>query len=173
MGGETVSLFVSTLSRPGSVLFLAGIAGATLLTSCSEKTSLADYIAEICAAPFRSSSAEEAPFLAENAGAMTKMMIDMGIKPSGDVDGDFVSIMTPHHQGAIEMAQAELRYGRNEQLRRLAQEIIVTQQEEIAAMRLAIGQPLPPSAPAPDQVTPAARIDSKSNLAVNHLVKEP
>src|SRR5439155_12930873 len=54
--------------------------------------------------------------------------------------------MVPHHQGAIDMAQAELRYGRNEQLRRLAREIIVTQHEEIAAMRLAIGQPLP-SAP--------------------------
>jgi uncharacterized protein (DUF305 family) len=48
--------------------------------------------------------------------------------------------MVPHHQGAIEMAQAELRHGRNEQLRRIAQEIIVDQTQEIAAMRLAIGQ---------------------------------
>ncbi|MGN5477159.1 DUF305 domain-containing protein [Cupriavidus basilensis] len=47
------------------------------------------------------------------------------------------------------MAMAELRYGRNEQLRRIAQEIIVEQLREIAAMRLALGQPLPPSAPAP------------------------
>jgi hypothetical protein len=137
----------------------AGIAGAILLAACSRPTSLADYIAEICATPFRSSSAGEAPFLAENASAMTKMMIDMGIRPSGNVDGDFVSLMAPHHQGAIEMAQAELRYGRNEQLRRLAQEIIVTQQQEIAAMRLALGQPLPPSAPAPDQVSSAGTIN--------------
>jgi uncharacterized protein (DUF305 family) len=36
-------------------------------------------------------------------------MIDMGIRPSGDVDADFVAMMVPHHQGAIEMAQAELR----------------------------------------------------------------
>jgi YVTN family beta-propeller protein len=41
------------------------------------------------------------------------------------------------------MAQAELRYGRNEQLRRLAQEIIVEQMQEIVAMRLALGRPLP------------------------------
>jgi uncharacterized protein (DUF305 family) len=61
--------------------------------------------------------------------------------------------MAPHHQGAIDMAQAELRYGHNEQLRRLAQEIIVTQQQEIAAMKLALGQPLPPSLPAPDQIS--------------------
>ncbi len=63
-------------------------------------------------------------------------------------------MMIPHHQGAIDMALAELRYGKNEQLRRLAQEIIVEQQQEIAAMRLALGQPLPPSAAAPDQIAP-------------------
>jgi uncharacterized protein (DUF305 family) len=95
---------------------------------------------------------------------MTKMMIDMGIRPSGDVDKDFVAMMTPHHQGAIDMAVAELRYGRNEQLRRMAQEIIITQQQEIAAMRLAIGQPLPPPTPSPDQLSLAERIDAKSGL---------
>jgi len=92
---------------------------------------------------------DEAPFLAENDAAMAKMMAAMEIKPSGDVDADFVAMMVPHHQGAIDMAQAQLRYGRNEQLRRLAQEIIVTQQQEIVAMRLALGQPLPPSVPSP------------------------
>jgi uncharacterized protein (DUF305 family) len=75
---------------------------------------------------------------------MTKMMINMGIRPSGDVDADFVAMMVPHHQGAIEMAQAELRYGRNKQLLRMAQEIIVTQLQEITAMRLSLGQALPP-----------------------------
>ena len=79
------------------------------------------------------------------------MMADMTIKPTGDVDRDFVAMMVPHHQGAIDMAQAVLRYGRNEQLRRLAQEIIVTQQQEIAAMGLALGQPLRPAIPAPTQ----------------------
>ncbi|MGX7001958.1 DUF305 domain-containing protein [Caballeronia sp. KNU42] len=95
--------------------------------------------------------AREAPFLQENDQAMTRMMDGMSIKPSGDVDRDFTAMMIPHHQGAIDMAQAELRYGHNEQLRRIAQEIIVEQQQEIVAMRLALGQPLPPSAPAPDQ----------------------
>jgi hypothetical protein len=95
----------------------------------------------------------EAPFMAENDAAMTKMMAAMEIKSSGDVDRDFVAMMAPHHQGAIDMAQAQLRYGHNEQLRRLAQEIIVTQQQEIAAMKLAVGQPLPPSLPSPDQIS--------------------
>ena len=95
---------------------------------------------------------QEAPFLAENAAAMDRMMADMDVKPTGDVDADFVAMMVPHHQGAIDMALAVLRYGRNEQIRRLAQEIIVTQQQEIAAMRLALGQKLPPSTAAPTQV---------------------
>jgi len=90
-------------------------------------------------------SSPEAQFMAENDAAMIKMMSAMHVRPSGDVDADFVAMMAPHHQGAIDMAQAELRYGRNEHLRRIAQEIIVTQQEEIAAMRLAIDRPLVPS----------------------------
>jgi uncharacterized protein (DUF305 family) len=95
--------------------------------------------------------ASEAAFTAQIDAAMTNMMNAMHVRPSGDVDEDFVAMMVPHHQGAIEMSQAELRYGHNEQLRRLAQEIIVTQQEEIAAMKLALHEPLPPSVPAPDQ----------------------
>jgi uncharacterized protein (DUF305 family) len=96
----------------------------------------------------------EAAYLAENEAAMNKMMADMEVEPSGDIDRDFVAMMTPHHQGAIEMALAVLKYGKNEQLKRIAQEIIVDQQQEIAAMKLAIGDPLPPSEAAPTQVTP-------------------
>ena len=80
----------------------------------------------------------EAPFLKDNAAAMSKMMAAMAAQPTGDIDRDFVATMVPHHQGAIEMAQAELRYGHNEQLRRIAQEIIVDQTQEIAVMRLAV-----------------------------------
>jgi hypothetical protein len=90
-------------------------------------------------------------FLAENQAAMHRMMTDMHAKPTGDVDQDFAAMMIPHHQGAIDMAQAELRHGQNEQLRRIAQQIIVEQQQEIAAMRLALGQPLPTSVAAHDQ----------------------
>jgi Domain of unknown function (DUF305) len=85
---------------------------------------------------------------------MDKMMAGMAVKPTGDIDIDFAAMMIPHHQGAIDMALAELRYGKNEQLRRIAQEIIVDQQQEIAAMRLALGQSLPPSTAAPTQVQP-------------------
>jgi hypothetical protein len=95
--------------------------------------------------------ATEDAFLAENDAAMKKMMNDMLVKPTGDVDADFVALMVPHHQGAIDMALAVLRHGRNAQIRRLAQEIIVTQQQEIVAMRLAVREAPPPSVASPTE----------------------
>jgi uncharacterized protein (DUF305 family) len=98
-------------------------------------------------------SADDSAFMAESNAAMARMMTAMQIQSSGDADVDFVAMMVPHHQGAIDMAQAELRYGHNEPLRRMAQEMIVTQQQEIAAMRLALDQSLTPTvaSPTPDQ----------------------
>lgn len=111
---------------------------------------------------------DEAAFLAENNAAMDRMMAGMDAKPTGDIDRDFVAMMIAHHQGAIEMAQAQLRYGKNEQLRRIAQEIIVDQQQEIAAMRLALDQPLPPSAPAPTQPGAASSIHGHPSAPETH-----
>src|SRR5258706_9166760 len=101
---------------------------------------------DFCAKPFSAAPAE-ARFLSENDTAMKKMMNGMAIEPTGDVDADFVAMMAPHHQGAIEMAGAGLCYGRNAQIRRLAPEIIVTPQGEIPPMRLAVGPTLPTSLP--------------------------
>ena len=77
----------------------------------------------------------EGSFLASTQASMRTMMAGMERTPRGDVDQDFIGQMIPHHQGAIDMAKAELRYGHNEQLRRIAQEIIVEQQAEIAVMQ--------------------------------------
>jgi uncharacterized protein (DUF305 family) len=95
----------------------------------------------------------EKPFLGEDDAAMTKMMKDMAVKPTGDVDRDFVAMMVPHHQGAIDMAQAELRYGHDARLKRIAQEIIVDQIAQISLMRFAVGEPLPPSVSSPTNPT--------------------
>jgi uncharacterized protein (DUF305 family) len=103
---------------------------------------------------------------------MTKMMDGMAAKPSGDIDRDFVAMMTPHHQGAIDMAVIELRYGKNEQLRRIAQEIIVDQMQEIAAMKLAIGEQVTASAPAPTQPEPAA-FAAHDHMNMSHDMKKP
>jgi Domain of unknown function (DUF305) len=102
----------------------------------------------ICIGTSHSADSGESAFLAENSKAMATMMADMTIKPAGDVDHDFVEMMVPHHGGAIEMAQAELRYGRDARLKRMAQEIIVTQQQEIVSMQMALGRP-PPYGPSP------------------------
>jgi len=99
----------------------------------------------------RQEHSEEQPFLSENATAMHKMMADMTIKPTGDIDRDFVEMMVPHHQGAVDMAKAELKYGRNEQLRRLAQQIVATQQREIAVMQNAVRDRKSSSAQSPEQ----------------------
>ncbi len=76
-----------------------------------------------------------AAFIADNDAAMEKMMHGMQVGADGDIDRDFASMMIAHHQGAVEMAQAELRYGSDARLRRIAQGIIVEQQQEIVAMR--------------------------------------
>src|SRR5260370_35516304 len=65
--------------------------------------------------------------------------MDNGMKSApmnGDIDHDFATMMIPHHQGAIDMAKAELLYGKAPVMRRLAQEILVDQQSEIDAMQL-------------------------------------
>jgi uncharacterized protein (DUF305 family) len=84
----------------------------------------------------------EASFMAENRAAMNKMMMGMAVKPSGNVDADFTAMMIPHHQGAVDMAEAELHYGHNRKLRRIARNIVAGQRQQIGAMRAALGQPL-------------------------------
>jgi len=65
------------------------------------------------------------------------------VRYSDNADADFASRVIPHHQGAIEMSKVELQFGTDPRLRRLAQEIIVTQQSEIEVMKGAIrGLPL-------------------------------
>jgi uncharacterized protein (DUF305 family) len=68
---------------------------------------------------------------------MNKMHQAMAaVEASGDSDADFVRLMLPHHQAAIDMARTQLMYGRDPQIRRLAQEIITDQQSEIDVMQL-------------------------------------
>ncbi len=67
--------------------------------------------------------------------AAENMMAGMDKPLTGDPDRDFVDGMLPHHEGAIAMAQVELRYGRDPELRRLAHDIIVSQQKEVVFMR--------------------------------------
>lgn len=91
--------------------------------------------------------------------AMARMDRDMMVQASGNADRDFAAMMIPHHQGAVEMAEAELRFGHDPVLRRLAQGIVVEQQQEIAVMRQALAAlppALPMDAPASSQDAPNA-----------------
>lgn len=69
------------------------------------------------------------------AASMDRMMADMDVKPTGDPDKDFVSMMIPHHQGAIDMARIELKYGRDPMLRAMAEDVVKAQEKEIADMK--------------------------------------
>ena len=76
------------------------------------------------------------PNWSELIASMDKMHMAMSaVARSGNGDVDFVKLMLPHHQAAIDMAKTELLYGKDPQMRRLAQEIITDQQLEIELMQ--------------------------------------
>ncbi len=67
---------------------------------------------------------------------MNKMNQAMSSAPiTGNPDRDFVAMMIPHHQGAIDMAEVELHYGKDPTLRKLARDIVAAQKTEIAEMK--------------------------------------
>ena len=70
-------------------------------------------------------------------GSMETMHAAMAsVEPSGNSDVDFVALMLPHHHAALDMARTELLYGKDPQMRRLAQEIVTDQQSEMELMQL-------------------------------------
>jgi uncharacterized protein (DUF305 family) len=98
--------------------FVAFSFAGILLTSCEKSDSPVDVA------------------LAQSMTTMHSAMHDVFF--IGKPDADFARMMIPHHQGAIEMAKVELQFGTDPRLRRLAQEILVTQQSEIDVMNGAL-----------------------------------
>jgi uncharacterized protein (DUF305 family) len=81
-----------------------------------------------------SATAAASPSTAAYEAANTKMHQDMSVAFTGDADVDFLAGMVPHHQGAIDMAEVVLKYGKDPKVKKLAQGIIRAQKQEIAMM---------------------------------------
>lgn len=91
--------------------------------------------ARVPAGPFIIDSAKSSgELLDQSMAVMSRDMKQAAM--TADPDHDFAAMMIPHHQGAIDMAKVELLHGKNPVLRRLAQEIIVTQRSEIDVLRM-------------------------------------
>lgn len=95
-------------------------------------------------------SATNSSFQRDMDAGMAQMMADMHSPGySGNADVDFLAMMVPHHQGAVDMARLVLQHGRDPATRVLAEEIIAGQTIEIQSMQrrlIALRQPKPVSA---------------------------
>src|ERR1700716_2882057 len=120
----------------GAVSFAGVLIAALVLRADAQDSAHAGQV-EIGAAPLctSASDASEPTFYSEMAKVNARMHQGMEIAASGDIDRDFIRMMIPHHQGAIDMAVLQLKYGNDERLKRLAQSIIVEQGQEITYMR--------------------------------------
>ncbi len=115
--------------------FTAGVPVASASLAAARLDTAATPICSI------ESDASEPTFYSEMAKVNGHMHETMEIAPQGDVERDFIRMMIPHHQGAIDMALVLLKYGHDERLKRLAQSIIVEQGQEIAYMRTLLDAP--------------------------------
>jgi uncharacterized protein (DUF305 family) len=85
--------------------------------------------------PAPSAAATASPSTAAYEAVNNTMHKDMSIAFTGDADKDFLAGMIPHHQGAIDMAEVVLKYGKDPKVKKLAQGVIAAQKKEIAMMK--------------------------------------
>lgn len=91
----------------------------------------------IIAMPVAAAVAQQAMPPADQAlhQADDAMMKAMNVPMTGDPDKDFVAMMIPHHQGAVAMAEVEVQYGKDPEMRKMAKRIIAAQKIEVTRMQ--------------------------------------
>ncbi|MBK8182271.1 MAG: DUF305 domain-containing protein [Candidatus Competibacteraceae bacterium] len=117
--------------KTSTLLLATLLLGSTSLVQAQTASSHAGHAAP---APEGTSTAEAAPATAAYKAANAKMHEGMAITFTGNADRDFLAGMIPHHQGAIDMAEVVLQYGKDPKVRKLAQNIIKSQKQEITQM---------------------------------------
>lgn len=123
---------MTNLNATMALLYAILIAAA--LTGCSASPGMPP--ATKAAMPMQAMGYHHGDAGDEMMQSMAKMDRDMAAAPmNGNADHDFASMMIPHHQGAVDMAKVYLWYGKNPVLRRLAEEVVAEQPQEIAIMR--------------------------------------
>ena len=119
--------------NPSRRSFVVGTAAATVVTPAVAQTHAGhphEHHAGHLLTPFATDMHQQ---MRSMAGAMERAPM------TGDPDRDFLAMMIPHHQGAIDMAQLVLVHGQDPLTRQLAEEIIASQQVEIASMQARLG----------------------------------
>ena len=145
---RTFSLAVSSavagaLTSAAVLLFIFPAISREPAHSLHNPHSLHNHVHQAVAVPLPDQFWHGGPsrFYSDMAEVNARMHAGMNIAPGGDINQDFIRMMIPHHQGAIDMALVLLKYQPEERLRRLAQSIIVEQSQEIVYMRTLLKPP--------------------------------
>ena len=115
---------------PALLVALATISSASFALACDKKSCAMHHDAPALSKELRKNHA-----VLEYTNAVGAMHDGMRATYTGNADVDFVTGMIPHHQGAVDMAQVQLRYGKCEKLKKLARWIIASQQQELGYMK--------------------------------------
>lgn len=114
---------------------LAALAAALLLAPAAHAQGAHQHHQRHGAAPAAAPATPDNPSTRAFKEANDRMHRGMDIRFTGDSDRDFVAGMIAHHQGAIDMAKVVIQHGKDADIRKLAEEIVIAQEKEIAQMK--------------------------------------
>ena len=131
--GVALSVALGSLSTP--VLAQSASAASTPMSDMPGMHAHSAMTSSSAAAPGSTSTPNGEAAVKAFKAADHHMMQQMSAGYTGNTDQDFVTHMLPHHEGAVQMAKIELKYGTDPELKRLAHDIIKAQDKEIQFMK--------------------------------------